>query len=88
MHCNHFMMNSITIRNLAPEVKAKLRIRAARRGLSMEQEIRDILRKAVAEEAETPRNLAHAIRELFRPFGGVELELPQRDPMRRPPDLR
>ena len=31
------------------------------------------------------RNLAQAIRERFAPFGGVELEIPPREPMRDPP---
>jgi plasmid stability protein len=40
---------SITIRNLDESVKRKLRLRAAQRNRSMEDEARDILRAAVAE---------------------------------------
>ncbi|WP_336293738.1 bifunctional phosphopantothenoylcysteine decarboxylase/phosphopantothenate--cysteine ligase CoaBC [Bartonella sp. CB169] len=36
-------MASITIRNLAPEVKESLRIRAAQNGISMEEEVRRLL---------------------------------------------
>lgn len=53
----------------------------------MEEEARNILRAALAEEASTPTNLAEAIRRRFEPLGGVELELPTREPMREPPEL-
>ena len=35
----------------------------------------------------TPRNLAMAIRARIEPLGGVDLELPPREPMREPPDF-
>ena len=81
-------MSSITIRNLEPSVKERLRIRAARHGLSMEQEVRDILREAVTRESEVRGDLAQAIGELFRPLGGVTLDIPPREPMREAPKLR
>ena len=34
-----------------------------------------------------PTNLAESIRARFAPLGGVELELPPREPMREPPDF-
>ena len=80
-------MASITIRNLDEQTKARLRIRAAHRKRSMEEEARSILRAALAEEAGTPQNLAEAIRRRFRPLGGVVLRLPPREPMREPPKL-
>ena len=51
----------------------------------MEEEARNILRAALAEDAAKPRNLAEAIRRRFRPLGGVELRLAAREPMREPP---
>ena len=45
-----------------------------------------MLREAFDREPE-PENLAHFIRDCFAPFGGVELELPAREPMRAPPVL-
>ena len=78
-------MASITVRNLDDGLKRRLRIRAAENGRSMEQEAREILKAALEEEAAPDRNLATAIHELFRPFGGVELEIPPRQPMREPP---
>ena len=79
-------MASITIRKLDDEVKSKLRVRAAGNGRSMEEEARLILAEAVGWESE-PENLASFIHELFKPYGGVELELPPREPMREPPDF-
>lgn len=77
-------MASITIRKLDDDVKARLRVRAAVNGRSMEEEARLILREAVGEEPE-PKNLAAFIRECFAPYGGVEIELPPREPIREPP---
>ena len=79
-------MASITIRNLDDDVKARLRVRAAGRGHSMEEEARQILREAVERQV-GPTNLATAIRGRFEPLGGVELELPPREPLREPPRL-
>ena len=77
-------MASITIRKLDDDVRTRLRMRAAGNGRSMEEEVRLILRDAVGGEPE-PVNLADFIRECFAPYGGVELELPPRGPMREPP---
>ena len=81
-------MASITVRNLDEGLKRRLRIRAAENGRSMEQEARVILRAALLQEATRDKDLAGAIRARFAPFGGVELELPPRDPMGEAPDLR
>jgi plasmid stability protein len=81
-------MASITIRNLDDALKRKLRLRAAHRNRSMEDEARDILRTALAQEPAETQNLADAIRELVEPFGGVELELPPRGPMPEPPNFK
>ena len=80
-------MASITIRNLDEQTKSLLRIRAAHHNRSMEEEARNILRAALAEKASTSVNLAEAIRSRFEPLGGIELELPTREPMREPPEL-
>lgn len=78
-------MASITIRNLDPHTKARLRVRAAHRQRSMEDEARHILRAALTEEPAMPRNLAEAIGRRFRPLGGVKLRAPEREPLREPP---
>lgn len=77
-------MASITIRNLEDDLKRRLRVRAAEHGRSMEEEAREILREVVAASA-PPRDLAAAIRSRVAALGGVELELPVREPMREPP---
>ena len=79
-------MASITIRNLDETVKRKLRLRAAQRNRSMEDEARDVLRTAPQEPAQAG-NLAEAIRRRVEPFGGFELSLPARGAMREPPDF-
>ena len=78
-------MASITVRNLEEDLKQRLRIRAARNGNSMEQEVRDILKAALQREHLTGADLVEAIRTAVEPLGGVELELPPRGPMREPP---
>ena len=80
-------MASITIRNLDEDVEARLRVRAARHRRSMEDEVRIILREAVSDGRTGPRDLAAFTAECFAPLGGVELELPPRDPVREPPDF-
>jgi hypothetical protein len=51
----------------------------------MEDEVRHILRAALADDAAASSDLAQAIRRRFEPLGGVELSLPAREPMRDPP---
>ena len=80
-------MASITVRNLDESLKRRLRIRAAENGKSMEQEARDILKAALYTQPLTGEELVRAIRSRFAPLGGVELELPPREPMREPPDF-
>ena len=54
----------------------------------MEQEARNILRAALSEEYAAPAsNLGTAIHETFKPYGGVELDIPPREPMREPPSF-
>ena len=77
-------MASITIRQLPENTKRKLRIRAAQNGRSMEQEAREILKAELAKNPSLPRNLVKAIRDIFEPLGGVELEIPPRGPIRDP----
>ena len=77
-------MTTLTIRRLEEKTKAKLRVRAAHNGRSMEEEAREILRGALEREPAAGADLATAIRELFRPLGGVDLELPERGPIREP----
>jgi plasmid stability protein len=70
-------MASITIRNLDPEVKERLRVRAASNGRSMEAEARQLLESVLPPVR--PRNLAQAFIELGESFGGIDLDLPSRE---------
>ena len=79
-------MASMTIRNLDDDIKQRLRIQAAKHGHSMEEEARAILRAALTEPASLT-NLARAIRARFEPLGGVELDIPPREPMHDPPQF-
>jgi plasmid stability protein len=78
-------MASIMIRNLDDGLKSKLRVRAAQHGRSMEEEARHILRSALTEKAREPTNLYDAIRRRIEPLGGVDLDIPPRQPLRDPP---
>ena len=79
-------MASITIRNLDDDIKQRLRVRAAEHGRSMEEEARDILRRAMSDNA-TPLDLAAAIRARVSAGARANLELPTREPMREPPQF-
>ncbi|EJB01282.1 plasmid stability protein [Rhizobium leguminosarum bv. trifolii WSM597] len=80
-------MASMTIRNLDEGLKQRLRVRAATHGRSMEDEARDILRTALATTEPAARNLAATIRARLQSVGGVELEIPPRQPIRNAPDF-
>jgi antitoxin FitA len=78
-------MASITIRQLPEATKRKLRIRAAQHGRSMEQEAREILKseldtaKPKIARPKTGAEFVKAIRDIFEPLGGVDLEIPPRE---------
>jgi plasmid stability protein len=80
-------MSSITIRNLDPTLKERLRVRAAQHGHSMEAEARQILQTTLKEpERPSGRNLYERIRARFEPLGGADdIKLPPRPPDRDPP---
>ena len=77
-------MAAIIIRNLDETTKRKLKIRAALNGRSMEQEAREILKRALAQASKRNANLAERVRAIFGPLGGVELERLPREPIRDP----
>lgn len=69
-------MASLSIRKLDDEIYDRLRVRAARRGVSMEEEVRQILTRAVAP----PERLGDLFLKIFGPTKGADLELPPREP--------
>lgn len=75
------MMANITIRNLDDSLKSKLRIRAARLGRSMEEEVRVILKGVLLEE-DFPPSLGESIHQRFADLGGFDLPLSAREQIR------
>ena len=80
-------MATLTIRNLDAALKERLRVRAAQHGHSMEAEVRDILQDTLNKPERPEVNLYQRIRSRFAPLGGVDLELPPREPAPEPPRL-
>jgi plasmid stability protein len=62
----------LTIRRLDESVKARLRIRAAQNGRSMEEEARELLTAGLAQAPADQPNLFQAIRKVVEPLGGIE----------------
>ncbi|MFT4183869.1 MAG: plasmid stabilization protein [Rhizobium sp.] len=75
-------MASMTIRDIDDQLTARLPMRAAAHGRSMEDETRDILRAALSVEDKRPSNLAETIRRRMAASGGVTLDIPAREPIR------
>jgi plasmid stability protein len=78
-------MATLTIRRRDEKTKARLRVRAAHHGRSMQAEAREILRSALRASPAVTENLSGAIRKRFAAFGGLELILPRRDLIREAP---
>jgi antitoxin FitA len=66
---------SLSIRKLDDEIYDRLRDRAARRGVSMEEEVRQILTRAVLP----PERLGDLFLKIFGPASGADLDLPPRE---------
>jgi plasmid stability protein len=68
-------MAQLLVRNLDDDVKAKLQRRAKKHGHSTEEEVRSILRDAVAKEAEPRVGLGTRIAARFAGLGPKEGEI-------------
>ena len=77
-------MTSLTIRNLDDVTKQRLRIRAAHHGVSMEEEVRRILREAL-RPAEAPSGLGQRLRDRFAGLAAEDFEVPGRHAPRTAP---
>lgn len=75
-------MASLSVRKLDEDTLARLRIRAAKHGVSMEEEARRILKEAVS----APERLGDLAVGIFGARHGVDLPLPERTP-HEPVDL-
>ncbi len=69
-------MANLSVRKLDEEVFSKLRMRAETHGVSMEEEVRQILKQAVTN----PIRLGDMALQLFGEKQGIELELPEYTP--------
>lgn len=78
-------VGTLTIRNLDDPLKARLRMRAAARNRSMEEEARQILRAALQEPIRPTQDLATRIRARFAGLGDIQLTAEPREPVRETP---
>lgn len=65
-------MAQVIVRNIEDDVKAGLKARAAQHGWSMEEEVRQILRRAVSVEAQERPRLGSRIAARFAGAGLTE----------------
>ncbi len=79
-------MPMLTIRNIDESLKTQLRITAAKQGVSMEEQVRIILREALNPK-EKKKGLGSRIHQRFAELGGVDLVLPKRSMPRKTPDF-
>jgi antitoxin FitA len=77
-------MATMTIRNLDEALKARLRVRAAQHGKSIEEEARDILCAPLSTEAKATSDIGLAIHTRFAALGGIDLPTTQRESIRDP----
>jgi plasmid stability protein len=76
-------MASLTIRNFDDALKTSLRLQAARHGHSMEQEAREILRRAV-QLAASEADFAKRLQKRFSGLAVEKLPIPKRRAARIP----
>jgi antitoxin FitA len=79
-------MTVLTVRNLDPDVKTRLRVQAAQQGIAMEEAVRRILTRAANEPHMPPttsNDLGKRIQARFANLG--EIPIPPRRPMRASP---
>lgn len=65
-------MAQVIVRNIEDDVKTGLKQRASRHGWSMEEEVRQILRRAVCDEGQTRSKLGSLIAQRFAGTGLTE----------------
>ena len=69
-------MPSLSVRKVDEKTMSQLRIQAAKHGVSMEEEVRQIIKRAVS----TPENLGDlAVRLFCSAYNGDEINLPERE---------
>lgn len=71
-------MATLTVRGLAEHLHARLRVRAAQHGRSMEAEVRAILEEHLVEPVPSDLGLGSRVHARFANLGGDDLGLPAR----------
>ena len=74
-------MSTLTVRNIEPAIKDKLRLMAAAHGI-LEEEVRSILRQAMTQ-VPRPSGLGSGIHARFSAMGDVALPPPPRSELPR-----
>jgi plasmid stability protein len=69
-------MAQVIVRNIEDDVKAGLKLRASQHGWSMEEEVRQILRRAVSEKGQARTRLGSRIAARFA-GAGIDEPLPE-----------
>ncbi|MBK9125774.1 MAG: plasmid stabilization protein [Chloroflexi bacterium] len=77
-------MTTLTIRNLDDATKQRLRIRAAHHGVSMEEEVRRILKEAL-RPTDAPSGLGKRLQDRFAGLSTEEFAVPDRQLPRSAP---
>lgn len=75
-------MANLSVRKLDDKIYESLRLRAAKHGISMEEEARQIISQAIV----TPEGISSVFIKHFGPKNGINLELETRKP-HEPMDL-
>jgi plasmid stability protein len=76
-------MSNLSIRKLDKQVYAKLKIRAVRHGISMEEEVRQIISQAV----DMPEKISAVFKKYFGSKNGIDLHDVQRRKPHEPMDF-
>mgnify|MGYP001012207098 CR=1 FL=1 len=79
-------MSDILIQDVDPALKMTLEERARANHRSLSDEVKALVEKGL-REATSRKGLGSQIHELFADIGGVELELPPREPVPPPPEF-
>ena len=78
-------MKTVNKQEMDRDANSHLKSGVTEKDEAMNEEAGYVLADSVAELTVPEKGLGTAIHELFKPFGGVELEIPPREPMREPP---
>ena len=85
-------MVKVAVLRLDDDLYRRLRARSKENGGSVAEEACHILKEVLNEDPPPPpekpitgKEFVEGIRKLVEPFGGIELEIPPREPMPDPP---